>query len=44
MRWRSLVGLRPCRIRLKPCAASSWLKARPMPSVEPVIRAQGGWE
>jgi hypothetical protein len=40
--WReeSLRALRPWRITLKLRAQSSWAKARPMPSVAPVMRAR----
>lgn len=34
-------GLRPRRITLKLRVQSSWAKARLMPSVAPVMRAQG---
>lgn len=37
----SFAALRPCKRMLKLQAASSCAKARPMPSVAPVMRAQG---
>lgn len=38
----SLVVLRPWSTMLKPWEAMAWARAKPMPSVEPVMRAQEG--